>query len=139
MSESDAEADRRAALRAPIELRVEYKRLNSFFSDYTRNISKGGSFIRTDRPLPIGTEFIFCLSVPKLQEPLRLIGKVIWIVSTEKATEKQPAGMGIEFQYRDDSERSEVEAWVTRVMIDELGEDITRGLLGKREDGPPAK
>ena len=131
MSESD-KRDRRASYRAPIELRVEYKRLNSFFSDYTRNISKGGSFIRTDRPLPVGTEFVFCLSVPKLEVPLRLLGKVIWIVTTERATDQQAAGMGIEFQYRDDNERAEVEGWVTRVMVDELGEEITRGLLGKK-------
>jgi type IV pilus assembly protein PilZ len=114
-------------------LRVEYKRLNSFFSDYTRNISKGGSFIRTDRPLPIGTEFVFCLVVPKLEAPLRLLGKVIWVVSTEQGTSEQPPGMGIEFQYRGESERLEVEAWVTRVMVDELGEEITRGLLAKED------
>ena len=125
--------NRRAHSRKPIELKVEYKRLNTFFADYTRNISKGGSFIRTDRPLPIGTEFVFCLSVPKLEVPLRLLGKVIWIVVPDKATEQQPAGMGIEFQYRADNERSEVEGWVTRVMVDELGEEITRGLLGKKK------
>jgi type IV pilus assembly protein PilZ len=131
MAESDHPSDRRTSFRAPIELRVEYKRLNSFFSDYTRNISKGGSFIRTDRPLSIGTEFVFCLVVPKLEAPLRLLGKVIWIVSTETATEDSPAGMGIEFQYRDDKERRQVESWVTRVMIDELGEEITTGLLAR--------
>jgi type IV pilus assembly protein PilZ len=41
--------------RAPIELKVEYKRINSFFADYTRNISKGGTFIKTTKPLAIGT------------------------------------------------------------------------------------
>lgn len=131
MAESDNPSDRRTSFRAPIELRVEYKRLNSFFSDYTRNISKGGSFIRTDRPLSIGTEFVFCLVVPKLEAPLRLLGKVIWIVTAETATEEQPPGMGIEFQYRDDKERRQVESWVTRVMIDELGEEITTGLLAR--------
>ena len=29
--------------RAPIELKVDYKKLNSFFADYTRNISKGAA------------------------------------------------------------------------------------------------
>jgi len=130
MSQSDAADDRRAAPRVPIELRVEYKRLNSFFSDYTKNISKGGSFIRTDRPLPMGTEFVFCLVIPKMHEPLRLLGKVVWIITPEQGTEDKPAGMGIEFQYRDDKERSDVEGWVTKVMIDELGSEITHGLLG---------
>ena len=31
-----------------IELTVEYKRMNAFFADYTKNISRGGTFIRTD-------------------------------------------------------------------------------------------
>jgi len=37
--------DKRQTERVPIELKVEYKRLNTFFSDYTKNISKGGTFI----------------------------------------------------------------------------------------------
>ena len=135
MTQLEDHDDRRASTRIPIELRVEYKRLNSFFSDYTKNISKGGSFIRTDRPLAIDTEFVFCLVIPKMTEPLRLLGKVVWIVTAEEATDANPAGMGIEFQYRDDKERTDVEDWVTQIMIDELGEEITRGLLGQR---PPA-
>ena len=55
------EDDRRIGYRAPIELKVEYKRLNTFFADYTRNISRGGTFIGTDKPLKVGTEFVFAL------------------------------------------------------------------------------
>lgn len=62
MTEGDDE--RRGEDRAPITLRVDYKRLNTFFADYTKNISKGGTFIRTTRPLAIGTEFMFVLTVP---------------------------------------------------------------------------
>src|SRR4051794_36248037 len=80
-------ADRRRDARAPIELRVEYKRLNSFFADFTRNISKGGTFIVTNKPLPFGTEFVFRLGVPTLVEPLELHGKVAWIVTSEQATD----------------------------------------------------
>jgi hypothetical protein len=54
------DTDRRREQRAPIELKVEYKRLNTFFYDYTKNISKGGTFIKTDKPLDIGT--VFCSS-----------------------------------------------------------------------------
>ena len=32
---SDERDDRRLGYRAPIELKVEYKRLNTFFADYT--------------------------------------------------------------------------------------------------------
>ena len=48
--------DRRASPRHAITLRVDYKRMNTFFADYTRNISKGGTFIRTERPLDVTTE-----------------------------------------------------------------------------------
>ncbi len=126
------ERDRRSSLRAAIELNVEYKRLNTFFADYTRNISKGGTFIRTDRPLDKETEFVFALSIRGLAEPLRLRGRVKWIVKTTDATPDSPAGMGIEFQYADDAEREATEAIVEKLMASELGEGLSAKLLGKK-------
>lgn len=123
--------ERRRARRAPIELKVEYKRLNTFFADYTKNISRGGTFIATDKPLPIGTEFVFALGVPGMPEPLRLRGKVIWTTEPHEATRGNPAGMGIEFQY-DRAERLEKEALVERLMLEELGEHLTSKLLGRK-------
>ena len=66
------ENERRREQRAPIELKVEYKRLNTFFYDYTKNISKGGTFIKTDKPLDIGTVFLFKLQLPAQAAPLAL-------------------------------------------------------------------
>lgn len=126
------ESDRRRALRAPIELKVEYKRLNTFFADYTRNISRGGTFIGTEKPLAVGTEFVFALLVPRMGAPLRLRGKVIWTTSPQDATRGNPAGMGIEFQYTDVSERQEKEAAVERLLIDQLGEHLATKLLGRK-------
>ena len=125
-------SDRRIANRAAIELNVEYKRLNTFFADYTRNISKGGTFIRTDRPLDVDTEFVFALSIKSLAEPLRLRGRVKWIVRPADATPESPAGMGIEFQYNDESERRETEVIVERLMANELGDHLTARLLGRK-------
>lgn len=127
-------SDRRTSHRAAIVLNVEYKRLNTFFADYTRNISKGGTFIRTDRPLQIGTEFVFALTIRTLAEPLKLRGRVRWVVSVEEATADQPAGMGIEFLYATDDERRATEAIVEKLMAQELGESLTSRLLGKKGD-----
>lgn len=117
--------------RAPIELKVEYRRLNTFLADYTKNISRGGTFIGTERPLPIGTEFVFALVVPSLAEPLRLRGRVMWTVLPEDASRANPAGMGIEFLYQDDAERHEKEAAVERLLTRELGELLATKLLGR--------
>lgn len=118
--------------RAAIELSVEYKRLNTFFADYTRNISMGGTFIRTDRPLDCDTEFIFALTIRGLADPLRLKGRVQWIVKPEDATEDSPAGMGIAFQYADEAERLATEAIVERLMAAELGEELSAKLLRRK-------
>jgi type IV pilus assembly protein PilZ len=123
--------NRRNHGRAPIELKVEYKRVNTFFADYTKNISRGGTFIATDRPLPVGTEFVFALGVPVMAEPLRLRGKVVWITDVSDASPANPAGMGIEFQYRDDAERRQKESQVERLLIAELGEHLAAKLLGR--------
>src|SRR5207237_8647570 len=93
-------SEKRLAERAAITLKVDYKRLNSFFADYTKNISKGGTFIRTTKPLDVGTEFVFVLNMP---EPsldgaalkLELTGVVKWVVAEADATDDAPAGMGI--------------------------------------------
>lgn len=124
--------ERRNNARHAIELSVEYKRLNTFFADYTRNISKGGTFIRTERPLDVATEFIFALTIRGLPEPLRLRGRVKWMVTPTDATPQSPAGMGIEFQYANEEERKATEAIVEKLMSEELGEGLTARLLGKK-------
>lgn len=126
--------ERREAARIPIALRVEYKRVNSFFADYTRNISKGGTFIATVRPLPVGTEFIFELAVPDLVEPLRLKGVVAWSVDAASATEQQPAGMGIRFRYETDDERAQVHRIVEALAVDKLGPLVGKHLLETPSD-----
>jgi type IV pilus assembly protein PilZ len=128
---NDLSSDRRNFPRAPIELKVEYRRLNTFFADYTRNISRGGTFIKTQKPLDIGTEFLFKLVIPTLDNPIVLRGKVQWIVSVEKAIPDEPAGMGIKFLYENDGQMREIENRVERLMIDSLGKHLYRKLVGR--------
>jgi len=130
------DSNRRQHPRAPIELKVEYRRLNTFFADYTKNISRGGTFIKTDNPLKVGTEFIFKLLIPSLKEPITLHGQVKWTVSTGEATADSPAGMGIKFIYTNQDERDLVENKVERLMIDSLGEHLYAKLL-RKSSAPP--
>jgi len=128
----NADSDRRGHPRAPIELKVTYKRLNTFFHDYTRNISNGGTFIRTPRPLDVGTEFLFKLLVPELLDPLTLRGRVQWVVEEEQASAEHPdAGMGIQFLYQSDEDKLMVETTVERLMKKHLGERAFAKLMGK--------
>jgi len=130
---SDGSADQRQDVRAAIELKVEYKRLNTFFADYTKNISKGGTFIKTKKPLDVGTEFVFKLQVPSLPAPLQLRGQVKWIVPDGSTDPGQSAGMGIRFIYSSDEERARIEETVERLMVESLGYHLSSKLLGKPE------
>jgi type IV pilus assembly protein PilZ len=135
---SPSDADRRVAPRGPIRLRVDYERMNAFFADYTKNISKGGTFIKTVRPLPIGTRFLFALSVPALSEPVQITGEVQWIAkgdSTGPAGADDEPGMGIRFVFTADEERIRFERLVQGLMEHSLGPDVTRGLLARGEKG----
>jgi type IV pilus assembly protein PilZ len=127
--------EKREHIRAPIELKVEYKKMNTFFADYTKNISKGGTFIKTDRPLPVGTAFLFRLVIPALAEPVEIKGTVIWINGQEEKAhpEIEELGMGIRFIYNDDNQRGEFEQMVEGLMRESLG-DLLFGKLMGRED-----
>ncbi len=133
---SDDAQDRRNNPRVPIALKVEYKRLNSFFADYTKNISRGGTFIRTKNPLSIGTEFMFHLTVPGLEAPLALRGKVQWIVREDEETEDQEPGMGIGFVYESEADRDRIANTVEKLMSDSLGPVLYDKLIGKRRRSP---
>jgi type IV pilus assembly protein PilZ len=132
--------DRRENVRAPIELKVEYKKLNTFFADYTKNICKGGTFIRTRKPLDVGTVFVFQLAVPKLKEPIAIRGEVKWV---KREGQPSPAGvapdhepgMGIRFIYETAEERAALENVVERMMIDSLGQLLYSKLMGKDRSG----
>ena len=130
----EAENDRRREQRAPIELKVEYKRLNTFFYDYTKNISKGGTFIKTEKPLGIGTIFLFKLVIPAHAEPLALRGEVRWIVKEGEPLPPQAPpghepGMGIKFVYDDAAQRRSLESFVGKMMVDSLGHLIYSNLV----------
>jgi len=104
--------------------------MNSFFADYTANISKGGTFIKTARPLPIGTRCQFSFSLPALSEPLQLEGEVSWILPPETAQERgENPGMGVRFLFSDRAAQREFEDLVERMMEQSLGEEVAQGLL----------
>ena len=113
--------------RAPIELKVDYKKLNSFFADYTKNISKGGTFIKTKKTLPIGTRFLFRLTVPGRERPFELNGEVV-----HASPSGDDPGMGIRFVWGASADREAFEGVVEALMASSLGPLVTENLLKKR-------
>jgi type IV pilus assembly protein PilZ len=122
--------ERREHARKPVELQVAYEKLNSFFADYTKNISKGGTFIRTTRSVPLGTVFRFRLLVPGRASPFELEGVVI-----RNGSEGEEPGVGIRFRWSDDERRRQFEAIVEVMMTASFGAVMARQILDRGGDG----
>lgn len=86
----------RKEARAQKSLSLSFKDRQSFIKAYTDNISKGGLFIRTERPLREGEKFLLKMQLPDLSEPTKLDCEVAW-TREQSDTEKRPSGMGVKF------------------------------------------
>ncbi len=133
---SRGDQERRNSPRASIQLRVEYRKLNAFFADYTRNISHGGTFIHTTDPLPPGTVFMFSLTVPRLPAPIALRGQVMWKKhlgqpSPPGVPENHEPGMGIRFMYDSPEQHAAISQTVEQLMIESLGSHLYNKLMGR--------
>ncbi len=101
---------RRAFIELPVATRASSRPV------FTHNISIGGTFIKTDNPLPVGARLNFQLSVPTAEVPLEVSGEVVWSV----AEGRQP-GMGVRFVHSSDAQRQVLETSVNRLLTTLLG------------------
>ncbi|HEX4382468.1 MAG TPA: TIGR02266 family protein [Myxococcales bacterium] len=125
-------ADLRQSARAPLRLRVDYERMNSFFADYTKDISKGGTFIKTERPLELGTRCQFTFVLPALSEPLVLLGEVAWILPVQAARARnEDPGMGVRFIFESPEAEKDFEELIGKMMEDALGPEVAHRLLNR--------
>lgn len=132
MADDGSDPERRVEARRPIELKVEYKRLNTFFADYIKNISRGGTFIKTSRPLPVGTEFLFKLFVPGREAPFTIHGEVHRIIDPQQSSGgpgEDEAGMAIRFTYREGDPQNEIARVVDGMMTESLGPRLYARLM----------
>jgi type IV pilus assembly protein PilZ len=90
--------------RCPVAMKVKYKNARQFKVDYTKNVSRGGMFIKTTTPIEPGTKLELELFLPDLNEPIRLSVEVMHSHSPE--VDAQNAGVGVRFLDIDPLSRS---------------------------------
>lgn len=81
-------------------IEVRFKSKEQFMQEYTRNISKGGIFVATDRPLPANSKVELVLVLPDLPEEVKVTGEIVHTVGPEQARlagHGSTPGMGIQF------------------------------------------
>jgi uncharacterized protein (TIGR02266 family) len=101
---SEDTGERRREHREPITLVVDYEGIDDLLSDYTENLSTGGTFVHTQRTFEVGTQVNLILSFPGLIRPIALAGLVRWT-----RADADP-GVGIEFSDYDEDVRTKLKA-----------------------------
>lgn len=110
-------AERRVHSRLPMQVELEYERAEDFVQDYCSNLSIGGMFIGTDRPLDEGTRFRLRFVIPGRQRPIETVAEVRWVQQPEVELPTEP-GMGVFFERLSKADRRDVEA-----MLEAWGDD----------------
>jgi uncharacterized protein (TIGR02266 family) len=109
--------NKRRAQRLDHEIPVAYRSVGSFLTDWATNISHGGLFINTRKPLPVGTAVKILIQLPGASFPYQLSGRVARISEFDNRANLVP-GMGIEFVELDEAKRREIDAFVERLRRD---------------------
>ena len=105
--------ERRKATRQAAEVKVDYRTVGGFITDYTDNLSRSGVFVYTSLPLPADQEVRLRITLPGDQIPLALMGVVRW--TRTAAEDEDNAGMGIEFTEVADDVQAALDAFMERV------------------------
>ena len=113
--------------RTPVEIRVDYQRFNRFVSEYTRDISRGGLFIRTEDPLQVGEEIYLTLTFPHHSDGVTVMASVVRV---DAPTESATPGMGVRFLFADAQERQSLFRLIDGLIVKHLGEELYRRLTG---------
>lgn len=103
------------APRVEYELPVAYSSVSGFVTDWATNLSKGGLYINTDKPLPVDTVVRLLVTLPGAHFPVELKGRVTRINAMGTVPANQSPGMAVEFVDVDDDKRSRIGEFVERL------------------------
>ena len=111
--------EKRRYPRIPASIEVNYDYGMESFTDYTLNLSQGGLYIKTTRPLDMGSLITVDFTLPSFDYSFRISGKVVWKKTVE--TEEGPPGMGIEFQDLSKDDEDTLIQFIARSQLTQKG------------------
>lgn len=117
INEESSVEKRRFARHETSQVTVDYRSTENFLFSYIQNISEMGIFIRTDDPLPLGTELELRFGGDLVNGggSLELRGVVTWTNPVRAAGENLNPGMGVRFSELTATQREAVVGLVRTV------------------------
>jgi uncharacterized protein (TIGR02266 family) len=77
-------------------LSLEFQDRDTFIKAFSANIGEGGLFIKTNKPLKKGEQFLLKLQLPDIPDPLKIVSEVVW-TANKSDKDKVLRGMGVKF------------------------------------------
>jgi uncharacterized protein (TIGR02266 family) len=99
---------------APVRIRLRFASFDAFIDKFAPNVTRGGVFIASRTPLPIGSTFAFEIQLAGGEVALAGDGKVTWVKAFDPAAPQKPHGMGVQFLRLDNPSRELLNKILTR-------------------------
>ena len=112
MRKKASQGEHRKTPRTSTVIQVDYHTVDSFFRDFVDDISTGGMFIATPKPLEPGTQLRLEFLLPGYNYPIRVNVEVMWNRDTCDMGRRR--GMGVKF---DSLSPSATETITTKIIF----------------------
>ena len=113
MKKEMSHAGRRKTPRTSTVIQVDYHTTDSLFRNFVDDISTGGIFIATPKPLEPGTQLRLEFLLPGCNYPIRVNGEVMWNRDTCDMGRRR--GMGVKFDSLSPSAKDKINTIIKRL------------------------
>jgi uncharacterized protein (TIGR02266 family) len=100
----------RGSRRMPCSLEVAYRRDEDFIREFAEDISEGGTFIRAENILAVGTEVECRLKPPGYLMGIKIRAKVAWVLSGGSTK-----GMGLQFVFGNEKQLKKIRSLIKKL------------------------
>lgn len=90
-------SENRVHNRLPVKIKVDFTSDDAVQGAFSLNLSAGGIYLATQKPLPPGDTVVLQLYLPSLDGPVEVLGEVVWSNAHPDGRNDFPEGMGIMF------------------------------------------
>ena len=98
----------------PVRVRLRYAAFETFIEKFAPNVTRGGLFLASREPRPVGEVFTFEVLLAGGEVALSGEGKVTWVREFDPAAPNKPHGMGVQFLKLDAPSRDVINQMLTR-------------------------
>ena len=95
-------------------MRLRYAAFETFIEKFAPNVTRGGLFLASRTPRPVGDVFAFEVQLAGGEVALSGDGKVTWVRAFDPAAPNKPHGMGVQFLRLDPPSREMVNQMLAR-------------------------